>query len=302
MTTRNVTQVRIDELCMRSMGITLMSVNIIAYFMLFKNKTSAVSRLILLMLVSYLIGVVNQSVPRFQFYPNPNDVIYVGVGCFLLASEVFNWVLYLRFNMIVPFKRNLRQAALIWLICESCCIFGIYVYWCYATAISDWNGRVRASTIYTYLSIIQAITAFMLAGYFAVYYYFPLLGGWAALKSGRAFRHFRLWSGGFLSMFVESALHLGYAALFEISKDYYLAGTIVCNAVRYSLFLSFIFATRDANANRTAINPSTGAGTGNGKDASQAGGDKNATVDRRANVPKTTITTTDVEDDAMMKV
>ncbi|KAJ3149434.1 hypothetical protein HDU89_003798 [Geranomyces variabilis] len=244
---------QLHDLNIRTAALTLMAVNISAYWLTFRNKSSLVSRLILLLLVTYCAGDVCHIVPRFWNEPNNILTLYVGNGLFFLSAQVFNWVLYLRFNLVVPFRKWIRWVVLTWLVCETIFSAGIWAFWFYAAASvtdGDMSKRVLAAQIYSKFTIAQAASAMFMSAYFIKVYYWPKLidSGASTTKSGFA----RLVASGFLYLIAESVLHLAFLVLFYITPTYYSSLTSLFASVRFLLFLVFVYQIRDASARSAA--------------------------------------------------
>ncbi|KAJ3184737.1 hypothetical protein HDU87_004142 [Geranomyces variabilis] len=244
---------QLHDLNIRTAALTLMAVNISAYWLTFRNKSSLVSRLILLLLVAYCAGDVCSIIPKFWNTPNNILTLYVGNGLFFLSAQVFNWVLYLRFNLVVPFRRWLRWFVLTWLICETMTSVGIWAFWVYATESvtgGDMTKRVLAAQIYSKFTIAQAASAMFMSAYFIKVYYWPKLvdSGASTTKSGFA----RLVASGFLYLIAESVLHLAFLVLYYITPTYYSSLTSLFASIRFLLFLVFVYQIRDASTRSAA--------------------------------------------------
>ncbi|KAJ3023764.1 hypothetical protein HKX48_001292 [Thoreauomyces humboldtii] len=237
---------RIDyfDMQIRVASLTLMAVNLAAYWLTFKNKHSLVSRLILLFLLSYTVGIIAHMIPK---YTVPSNILtyYVGNGCFMLTAQLFNWVLWLRFNLVVPFRHKLRIFTIVWLCLETLITCGIYGYWTYAVVINSMPDKSRIADIYSKFTIVQAISALFMSGYFVKVFYFPKIKD---LHDNNRFSFARLMASGILYLFAESLLHLAFLVLFKITPTYYSSLTGVVSAVRYMLFLVFVYQIRDASA------------------------------------------------------
>ncbi|KND00078.1 uncharacterized protein SPPG_04420 [Spizellomyces punctatus DAOM BR117] len=241
------TDTQVVDLNLRVAAMTLMCVNIAVYFIAFKNRSSLVSRLILVFLLAQISGVIVQAIPKFQQTKNDVLTIYIGIFLLLLASETFNWVLYVRFNLVAPFNRKLRLITLTWLCIETLCITGNYLLWCYGVASGKGEYRVLSAKIYSGLSVIQAASALVMSGYFVSIYYFPKL---LRLRSTSTTKivFSRFFTGGLLYLALECVLHLGYTVLFYITPEHQTSANSVTTAVRYAIFLVFIFQIRNATA------------------------------------------------------
>ncbi|KAI9088194.1 hypothetical protein DFS34DRAFT_620832 [Phlyctochytrium arcticum] len=192
------------------------------------------------------IGTTAQAIPKFMQQRNEALTIYVGVTAYMLASETFNWVLYLRFNAVTPFRHTLQVVTRVWLSIESLALLANYVLWMYATATSNFELRRNCNKAYSGLSVVQAATALFLSGYFTKVYYFPRLKPVADDPKSRG-TVTRLFTSGLIYLFLECVLHLGFTVLYQSIPKYYTSANNVATAVRYSIFLTFVFQIRNAS-------------------------------------------------------
>ncbi|KAJ3159172.1 hypothetical protein HDU86_002074 [Geranomyces michiganensis] len=244
---------QLHDLNIRSAALTLMAVNIASYWLTFRNKSSLVSRLILAFLVLYTVGDVCHIIPKFRNEPSNLLTLYIGNGLFFTSAQIFNWVLYLRFNLVVPFRTWTRRFVLTWLVCESLFSAGIWAFWLYAAEAAtngEMGNRILAAQIYSKFTIAQAVSAAFMSGYFIKTYYLPKLveSGATTSKSGFA----RIVASGFLYLIAESVLHLGFFVLFYITPTYYSSLTGLIASIRFLLFLVFVYQIRDASARSAA--------------------------------------------------
>ncbi|KAI9011065.1 hypothetical protein BC832DRAFT_321334 [Gaertneriomyces semiglobifer] len=259
---------RVRDLMLRTCAATLLGVNMIVWMLTFRHKHSAVSVLIFCFIASYLLGVLCNLLPKIGAAPNsPYLTIGVGVGAYMLSSECFIWVLYLRFSMVIPFKRNLRFLTLGWLICESLCVLANWIIWLVEAVTHD-GATDRAMIVYFYVSIAQVVTAFGLSGYFIVIYYRAFLALQTSLRSSLSsnpslyppystghitrrrntrtcslFSHF--YTTGILYLILESLLHCSYVITSNTIIMYRTGVTSILTAVRYGVFLLFVLSLRE---------------------------------------------------------
>ncbi|KAJ3109499.1 hypothetical protein HDU97_005156 [Phlyctochytrium planicorne] len=253
------TQEQLNIVAIKTAAITLYLVDIFVFFRIFKSKTSLVSRLTFLFIVLQLLGVVLQFISDVGGPKNARVIIWGGVGCFMLSSELFVWTLFCRFQIVAPFKRLLQNVVRGWIILESTCIAANYIYWGYGVESNQFPVRVTAAKIYSGLSIVQSVTAAGLSGYFVITYY------WPRVRSARGTKlWYKLWSSGFFYLIVEVLLHCCYTISFQVSSVYYSAVTTLATALRYALFLLFIYQIRNAAKQITTLGASeTGSSSGN---------------------------------------
>ncbi|KAJ3114054.1 hypothetical protein HDU96_002593 [Phlyctochytrium bullatum] len=249
------TQVLLNRVAIKVSAITLTIVNIFVFFRCFKNKKSSVALLALAFILLHFIGVILQFLPDIQVTDsNHRQIIWGGVGCFMLSSELFVWCLFVRFTIVAPFQRTLQIIVKTWMILESLAILANYVVWCYFAEVGDRDGRRESAQAYSYLSIVQSVTAGGLSGYFMMSYYWPRL---KSIQGSKLW--LKLWTSGFFYLTLEVLLHCCYTVSFKISSIYYSSATTVATALRHSLFLLFVYQIRHASKVATTFgNSDTG--------------------------------------------
>ncbi|KAJ3280829.1 hypothetical protein HDU76_009074, partial [Blyttiomyces sp. JEL0837] len=214
-------QLRINSIAIRSSAMTLNCVNIFLWAQTFKNKKSAVALMSLAFIIIQQIGVIVQSIDTFNgyagkpIYIRDKLLIWVGVGCFNLQSELFNWTLYLRFKALINFNTLLNKIVLVLLTLESLAFLTVTTYWSWAAGVGNFPARVTSAQVQEYITYYQAANAFLLTGFFLIKFYYPKL---KILRGTRLFTKF--FSTGFVYLFLESILGLGYSLGFRISPEY----------------------------------------------------------------------------------
>ncbi|KAI8999365.1 hypothetical protein BC832DRAFT_223365 [Gaertneriomyces semiglobifer] len=242
------------ELTMRSAALTLMVVNLGLYWHVMTNRTSLVSRMIFGFLMSYLLGLIFQSIPRFT--RDKSDIstmltIHFGVGFFCLSNELFNWALFLRFQLITPFKPRLRTATLAILVASSAVVFSNYIAWVTYTSQKNYEGRTNCAKLNAAWSVVQAAINLYLSGYFVYTYYFPMI------KSKQNSSTWD-WMSGLVYLVLESLLHTALQVLYYAWKDHYPEATAICSSVRFMLFLMFIYKIREARSASIVVGDTVG--------------------------------------------
>ncbi|KAJ3408769.1 hypothetical protein HDV05_004763 [Chytridiales sp. JEL 0842] len=220
--------------------------NILSFVVAFANKKSTVSILILLTFGFHLLGVFNTVMPLSRVVPLSGGsywTILGGVIPILLSSELFIWILYIRFTAVSPLRqRHMHNFVRGYMVLESAFIFSIGVIWGLGGAV-DSLGYLRktAGRLYSYGSGLQAFTALMLSGYFVLKFYFPLLKG---LKKSSLL--VALYSSGLVYLLLETFLHLAFIITerLKATKDFSTGLNHLATAVRHSIFLVFIYRIR----------------------------------------------------------
>ncbi|KAI8914042.1 hypothetical protein DFJ77DRAFT_58115 [Powellomyces hirtus] len=255
------TTVQMTDMTIRAVSLTLMSVNVAAYWLTFNNKNSTVSRLILAFLLAYLGGIICHAVPKFQREINNVSTMYIGNLLFFSSAQIFNWVLWLRFNLVVPFRHKIRIFTIAWLTLETLGTVAIYIYWTYAVTQDNFEWRSWIANVYSKFTIAQAVSALFMSGYFVKAYYFPKIIDARDQTSRSTFA--RLITSGLFYLVAESLLHLGFFVLYEIeaTRKYYSSLTQLVAGIRFMLFLVFVYQIRDASA-RSAASKLSGNGSG----------------------------------------
>ncbi|KAJ3183166.1 hypothetical protein HDU85_002191 [Gaertneriomyces sp. JEL0708] len=247
---------RVRDLMLRTAALTVLIVDVIVWALAFRNKHSLVSRLICLFILAHMLGLLCNLLPKIGAAPNsPALTIGVGVGGYLISSETFTWVLYLRFSMVIPFQQKLRLVTLTWLIVESLLVLANWIFWV-VEAHTEGGATDRAMRMYFYVSIAQTLTAFGLSGYFVVTYYkshLLLQRKALTVTSTRStpglLAHF--FTTGLLYLFLESLLHCSYIITSNTVLEYRTGVTSLLTGVRYGLFLLFVLAMREDGSNHS---------------------------------------------------
>ncbi|KAJ3212110.1 hypothetical protein HDU67_004068 [Dinochytrium kinnereticum] len=128
-----------------------------------------------------------------------------------------------------------------------------YVVWGYASEVGRRDLRQASAKAYSGISIVESVTAAGLSGYFMFSYYWPRL---RVIQGTKLFM--KLWSSGFFYLVLEVLLHCCYTISFQISSIYYSAVTTVATALRFSLFLLFVYQIRHASKVTTTFSSETG--------------------------------------------
>ncbi|KAJ3187573.1 hypothetical protein HK101_009352, partial [Irineochytrium annulatum] len=243
-----------------------------------------VSILILVTLIGHGFGITFQVIPllRIVAYPNNWMTIIVGVGLFILTSEIFLWVLYLRFTAVAPIKnRRLQLVVKCWMIVESMIAFSLWVSWVVGTydgAAAANNVRKHAANAYSYFGFLEAATALFLTGFFVLNFYLPRI---RSMKNKSVLVY--LSTSGLIYLVIETFLQAGFGFFFDVkatspySSGLNQAGT----ALRHSIFIVFIFKIREAGLSsereremqrRRVLQPLLGAGGGDSTGSGLASG------------------------------
>ncbi|TPX71681.1 hypothetical protein SpCBS45565_g00908 [Spizellomyces sp. 'palustris'] len=227
------------DLMLRTSAVTILATNTLMWILVLRKKQSMLRLLVGACIGTYLAGVLCTMLPKIKAAPNsPVLTIGFGVGFFMFSYEVFNWILYLRFSIITAFERRLRIATLIWLGIETLAAVANYIYWVYETVTQ--NESPGAEKMFTYLSIVQAVTAFYLSTYFVVNYYLPMLR-----QNRQGVSLFtRFFTTGFLYLCAETLLHCTFTITSNLAVTYRSGITALVTAVRYNIFILFILALR----------------------------------------------------------
>ncbi|KND02392.1 uncharacterized protein SPPG_02861 [Spizellomyces punctatus DAOM BR117] len=227
------------DLILRASAVAMLTMNVLMWLLVLRKKQSSLRILVGACIGTYLVGVLCTMLPKIQAAPNsPILTIGVGVGCFMFSYEVFNWVLYLRFSIITAFERRLRIATLIWLGLESLAAGANYIFWVYESVTK--NESPGAEKMFTFLSVVQAVTAFYLSTYFVVNYYLPMLR-----QNRQGVSLFtRFFTTGFLYLCAETLLHCTFTITSNFAVNYRSGITALVTAIRYNIFILFILALR----------------------------------------------------------
>ena len=180
----------------------------------------------------------------------------MAVFLFLWAAQVFNWVLYLRFNAISPYSKKLKFFFVVWLIIESSATLASYCITVYAY-ITNGSSQFRklGTKIYMYITIFQTLSALALSGHFIFKFYFPMIKSVGnitrnSILTNKYDRHSFvkvLYSGGLLYLSLEVLLHLVFITFWYISPSHHSSFGQLSAALRYALFLIFVFQLRNIN-------------------------------------------------------
>lgn len=228
------------------------------FFFVVGYRASKIPRLILLFLTTWLagtfIGVIFTTRMIDVSQSDSARVRYwLVVACYIISSESFNWVIFLRFKGITPFKKRLNRIIFIWLCIESLTCFANYCFWFYAGTLENAAERDKALSkcvsAYAVVTSIQALTDLFLTGYFVFRYYLPTLHALTGTKK----KQFLL-SSGLSYLLANLLLHILYPTLVLVRQhvtEVKFLMTPVINfgtALRYSLFLAFLFQMKRTNS------------------------------------------------------
>ncbi|KAJ3020973.1 hypothetical protein HKX48_009446 [Thoreauomyces humboldtii] len=231
---------KVEDLLLRSSAATLLLVLLVVWATTFRNKRSAVSVMVAVFLSTEAVAVILELLPKILLLPNSAILsVGLGVGCFMISSEAFNWVLYLRFSIVTPWNPRLRWATLTWLTLESLIVFVNYVYW-FQQALAEGGDTTKANRLYYWVSIVQAVTALSLSSHFVKAYYLPRL---KLTRSGTSLIPVFL-RNGILYLLLESLLHLGFLLSSNLLPHLRTGATNLLTALRYAVFLLFVLALR----------------------------------------------------------
>ena len=233
------------QIALRSSSLALCVLNIAAFFYLFgfpKNKSSILFSLVLVTwLIGVLTGVIYAAVLSLR---DSHDYlrIIIGVGNYLISTQLFNWTLYIRFRSFAPLNKLPNIILLFWLSFESLISFIVYVFWITVYIFKINELTLVPSQIYAIVSIEQTLTGLLLSGWFLYLYYIPLL---KTLESHKFYKFF--WSSGLLYLILETFLSCLYTFAYTIPffRPYYTAISNIGTALRYSLFLVFLYQIRN---------------------------------------------------------
>ncbi|KAI8849704.1 hypothetical protein BC829DRAFT_391009 [Chytridium lagenaria] len=273
------------------------NLNLFVFFRTFKNRTSLVPILTFLFIFFQQVGVIMQFLPDVALIGKSDRLnIWGGVGFFMLSAELFVWTLFCRFQIIAPFERYLQNCIKAWLILESTCVFANYMCWGVSIEIRSFEMRIGSAKAYSGLSIVQSLNAALLSGYFMVKFYWPKL---RAIKGTKVI-WFKLWSSGFFYLTLEVLLHACYTISFQISSNYYVSVTTLATALRYSLFLLFVYQIRHASKMNTVLE--TGSTVASSQQPSKTGNEPNTVINKagQSNGP-VVVATSAVEDEGKVR-
>ncbi|KAJ3072363.1 hypothetical protein HK102_006252, partial [Quaeritorhiza haematococci] len=172
----NYNRLQVIDLSLRFAAICILVADFVVFFHAFRNKRTLLSMLIFSFLFTQLVGTTCQWLVKMGIIEKSLVVnIFIAVFCFLYSSECFNWVLYMRFAVVSPFKGILNRIVSAWLALESVAVAVSYGLTCYGRATNGVVDRKIGSQVYMVLSIVQACTAMFLSGYFIYKFYGPKL-------------------------------------------------------------------------------------------------------------------------------
>ncbi|KAJ3100813.1 hypothetical protein HDU97_001931 [Phlyctochytrium planicorne] len=234
------------DIVLRSMAIMLSFTNIVLFLATFGNWTSVASLMTIATFSLHGVAIFCSLLPYARITaPSIHLTVYANVGLLLFTSDLFLWLLYLRFTAILPIKsKTLKHIVLSWMCLESAATFAIWIVW--VVGAEKRNGlREMAADIYGIGCVVQAGTALFLSGYFVIFFFFPRLKG---LKSVTMFITF--FTSGLAYLILETTLQLGFTIFLRVAttRDYYTGLNVFCTAIRHGIFILFILAIRDASA------------------------------------------------------
>ncbi|KAI9004624.1 hypothetical protein BC832DRAFT_557603 [Gaertneriomyces semiglobifer] len=235
------------DICIRLVAMCLALFNLVLYRSLFKRMT-AHNVVLLLCMFTHFTGVILQTIPKWTKQYSVVLAVNLGVFFLMLSSELFNWVLYLRFNLVTPFRRKLKRFVLCWLVLESIVVAGNYAVWSYAASVDIWELRSKAAQVYSYVCIGQAVTALFLSAYFTRIFYLPLL----RLQSSRELfstpsskaKYRYLVVTSFIYLFLETTLHTSFTILYFIIPRFYSAVNALLVTLRLTVLMVWIARVR----------------------------------------------------------
>ncbi|KAJ3408768.1 hypothetical protein HDV05_004762 [Chytridiales sp. JEL 0842] len=273
----------VTDLMLRSASLTLSAANFLSFLISYGNKITTVSILILLTVGLHFVGSLNTVLPLSRtVLPTNNPLLTIigGTVPMLLSSELFVWILYVRFTAVAPLRQNYLQiTAKTWLILETLFIFSIAVVWGWGAIGGDFTYRSIAANLYIYGSALQAFTSFALSAYFIARFYVPIFKG--LHKRGKSLV-VALATTGLFYLVVETVLHLGFIAFFRIdaTKPFSTGLNHVCTSARHSILLVFIYKIRSVSSlasGRKLFNQSSSGG-GEGPTISTSGIDSKTRI------------------------
>ncbi|KAI8817101.1 uncharacterized protein EV422DRAFT_264751 [Fimicolochytrium jonesii] len=251
---------------LRTSAVLIALGSVFGYWFVFGKRTNFPSLLFLGLLVCNLFGTVGKTLPRYMNLEIGDflaDILsmYIGNGFLFTACQSFNWLLYLRFSMVVQFKPMLRTFIKAWLCLETLFSLGLYAVWSWgiladrASAASDTKIRPLCSKTFSYFQIAQGVNAFFLSAYFVKTYYLPKIVNQRQFMSRMTFG--RLLGTGFFYLLFESLLQCTFLFFYYISPTYYSGLNMIATSVRYWLFLLFVYHLKSGTRNLTGNSSQT---------------------------------------------
>ncbi|KAL7748403.1 hypothetical protein RI367_006095 [Sorochytrium milnesiophthora] len=180
-----------------------------------------------------------------------NDVLVAG-------SELYNWVLYLRFRNVAQFSPKLIQRVRWWLVFESVLAAANAAYWivtAYARETHRFHIFISAGMLFVGINLLQTVTSVLLSSYFIWTYFWP-----AIRRSKHRLR--AVGRRGLIYLVLEALLHLSFTVTELYSFLSHSQSIIVqtgvnnvASAVRLLFFMRFLWCIRRAVADDDDLTP-----------------------------------------------
>ncbi|KAI9144599.1 hypothetical protein BKA69DRAFT_1122427 [Paraphysoderma sedebokerense] len=233
------TQDEVNFLCIRIAAIVLYIVVLRVWVRVFRNhRKTILAWLVLASILAFFMGVI------VQFLPYIGAVEYdglrskaFGVGGYLLSTEIYNWVLFIRFTNVTPMQDRLNTVVKAVLCLESIVVFANWIIWLLPYYPTGINNTQLGVDIYGYVAAFQTLFSLAISTHFIFTFYIPII----QFSKGSSW-WMKALSSGLLYLLLESVLHMAYTITNSLRASMQMLSSVsnLTQAVRFWLFLAFL--------------------------------------------------------------